>query len=137
MRKYLPSLLDTDTLSELFKNTPAVKKRATEYLFQHHSFYLSQINKYEILKGLKSKQAVKQVAAFEKFCNLNVVLSLTDKAITKAADIYADLKQRGLLITDADILVAAIALAHNLTLVTSNVSHFKRIKELRVENWKS
>lgn len=53
----------------------------------------------------------------------------------KAADIYADLSARGELIGDADILIAATALAHGLGVVTNNEDHFRRIRDLRVENW--
>jgi predicted nucleic acid-binding protein len=45
------------------------------------------------------------------------------------------LELKGERLQDADIMIAAIALQHNLTLVTNNVNHFKRIKNLRLENW--
>ncbi|MFO7865930.1 MAG: VapC toxin family PIN domain ribonuclease, partial [Candidatus Aminicenantes bacterium] len=40
------------------------------------------------------------------------------------------------IIQDMDILIAATALTHNLTLVTNNIRHFKNIPDLRIENWK-
>jgi predicted nucleic acid-binding protein len=36
------------------------------------------------------------------------------------------------LIPDTDLLIAATALAENLTLVTRNVRHFNRIPELKL-----
>ncbi|MGQ9628519.1 MAG: PIN domain-containing protein [Anaerolineae bacterium] len=56
------------------------------------------------------------------------------KIFDKAAEIYSDLKQRGELIQDADILIAAISLTQNLTLVSDD-SDFLRIKDITVENW--
>lgn len=53
----------------------------------------------------------------------------------KAGEIYADLRKKGELISDADILTAAIVLANDSVLVTNNVDHFKRIKDLKIENW--
>ena len=44
--------------------------------------------------------------------------------------IRGDLRYRGELIGDPDILIAATALHHNLTLVTGNVRHFQRIAGL-------
>jgi predicted nucleic acid-binding protein len=35
---------------------------------------------------------------------------------------------------DADIMIAVIALANDLTLVTNNVKHFDRIVQLKIEN---
>jgi len=52
-------------------------------------------------------------------------------------EIYADLKKKGELINDADILIAGIVKAHNATLVTNNVKHFSRVQGLQIENWLS
>ena len=45
------------------------------------------------------------------------------------------LKEEGNLIEDADILMAAIAIVEDLVLITNNISHFNRVKELKVDNW--
>ena len=39
--------------------------------------------------------------------------------------------------SDADILIAATALTHGLSLVTENPSHFRRIPDLPVESWRT
>lgn len=130
------SLLDTDILSELFKGHNLVKSKAAEYIAEHERLTISHITKYEILKGLKAKKAQKQIDAFNKFCIHNTVLPITDDVIVKAADIYASLKEQGELISDGDILVAAIAITNNLVLITNNTSHFSRIKDLQLDNWK-
>ena len=49
--------------------------------------------------------------------------------------IYADLRTVGQLIEDADLLIAAIALVNDLTLVTHNTSHFSRVADLQLEDW--
>jgi len=36
---------------------------------------------------------------------------------------------------DFDLIIAACAMVHNLTLVTNNVAHFKRIEGLKLTNW--
>jgi len=45
------------------------------------------------------------------------------------------LRKEGMLISQADILIAGVAKSNNLVLVTNNVSHFDRIPELEIENW--
>jgi tRNA(fMet)-specific endonuclease VapC len=134
---YPPALLDTDILSELFKGHNLINSRASEYIREHGRLTISHITKYEILKGLKAKKAQKQINAFLKFCALNVVLPITDDVILKAADIHASLKEQGALISDADILVAAIAITNNVVLVTNNTAHFSRIQGLKIDNWKT
>lgn len=134
---YLPALIDTDILSELFKGHALVKTNAAAYIRKHNLLTISHIAKYEILKGLKAKKAEKQIEAFQRFCLANRVLPITDDAVVKAADIFALLKEKGAIISDADILVAAIALTNNLILVTNNTRHFSNINDLTLHNWKA
>lgn len=130
------ALLDTDTLSEVMKGkNPSVEQHAREYLKTHGQFRFSVITRYEILRGLKSKQAARQIAIFENKCNKSYVYPVTDEIVVRASDIYAHLHQKGLLISDADILIAATAITHNLTLVTGNVDHFNRIPNLLCNSW--
>ena len=130
------ALLDTDTLSEIIKGkNPSIEQRAGEYLKAHGQFRFSVITHYEILRGLKSKQAVRQIAAFENRSSKSYIYPVTDEIVIRASDLYAYLHQKGLLVSDADILIAATAIVHNLTLITGNVSHFNRIPNLLCNNW--
>src|SRR5687768_8404231 len=94
------------------RKNPAVVAKAKAYLSQYSQFTLSIITRYEILRGLKAKNATTQIIAFEQFCKRSAFLALDDQVIVQAADIYADLHKRGELIGDADILIAASALVH-------------------------
>ncbi len=55
------------------------------------------------------------------------------------ADFYADirfeLEQQGQVIGPNDLLIAAICLANDCTLVTSNTSEFSRVPGLKCEDW--
>lgn len=130
-----PVLLDTDILSAIMRRNPQALPKARAYLDAHGQFTLSIITRFEILRGLKAKSATRQTLHFDRFCTLNLILPLTDEIVVKAADIYAALYQRGALISDADILIAATAMVHGLGVVTNNEDHFRRIDALRVENW--
>ena len=56
-----------------------------------------------------------------------------------AADVYgrirADLEQRGQAIGPNDTMIAAIALANGLTIVTHNTAEFSRVNGLLIEDW--
>lgn len=133
-----PSLLDTDTLSEVMKGVDTdVQDNARQYLRAFGHFTFSLITRYEILRGLKARRTTRQIACFEQRCQQSVVLPITDEIIIQAADLYALLHQEGQLISDADILIAATALKHNLVMVTENVDHFRRIPGLRIESWRT
>lgn len=133
----LPAMLDTDILSEVMSSrNPVVQERALTYLAEHQRLSFSLITRYEILRGLEAKHATRQILAFDELCYASTVLPLTDPIVVQAAGIYADLRQQGQLVSDADILIAATAITYGLALVTGNVTHFARIGGLRIENWK-
>lgn len=130
-----PALLDTDILSAIMRRDPQVTASARAYLLEHRRFTFSVVTRYEIMRGLLAKGAVRQHQAFEQLCAASIVLPLTDEVALQAAAIYADLHTRGALIGDADILIAATAIANGLAVVTNNEAHFARIKLLTIENW--
>ena len=51
--------------------------------------------------------------------------------------IRADLAKTGTPIGSNDILIASIALANNLILVTHNLREFSRIEGLTIEDWEA
>jgi tRNA(fMet)-specific endonuclease VapC len=58
---------------------------------------------------------------------------------TAAAEIFgrlkADLERAGTPLAEPDLRIAAVALAHDLTLVSGNARHFGRVPGLVIENW--
>lgn len=129
------SLLDTDTLSAVLRGDSKAAGRAHQYLAGHGAFSFSIITRYEILRGLKAKNASAQIQAFDRLSTMSQILPLTDAIVVRAAEIYASLRQRGEPIGDADILIAASELIHGLAVITNNEDHFRRVPGLRVENW--
>ena len=76
-----------------------------------------------------------RTASFLEFVSKNSVLPLTEQSVTISAEIYAELRKEGKPVDDIDLLIAGIAVANNLVLVTHNQSHFGRIGRLEVEDW--
>ena len=102
---------------------------------EHGEITVSILTYYEIMSGLKHKDAKKQLNAFIEFLSHSLVYNLSENSITISAELYADLRKKGTPVDDIDLLIAGIALEHDLTLVTNNTSHFGRIEGLEVENW--
>lgn len=131
------ALLDMDSLSEFFKGRDlALRQKVRDYLQEYRRLTFSLITRYEVLRGLKAKQAAQQLARFETLCRASTVLPLTDSIIVRAADLYAHLKMQGPLISDVDLLIAATALHHGLILITHNTAHYSPIPGLTLEDWK-
>ncbi|MEE4272126.1 MAG: type II toxin-antitoxin system VapC family toxin [Thermoanaerobaculales bacterium] len=72
-------------------------------------------------------------ALFEPF----VCLPFDDRAADAYGSVRADLERAGRPIGPNDLLIAATALAHDLTLVTHNMSEFGRVPGLRVDDWEA
>jgi tRNA(fMet)-specific endonuclease VapC len=60
----------------------------------------------------------------------------TDAAL-QYGQIRADLERRGTPVGANDLLIASIALANGLTLVTHNMQEFAAVRGLSVEDWES
>ena len=130
-----PVMLDTDILSEYFRGNTKVMENIDEYLGEYNNINLSIITYYEMLNGLLYKDAKKQLKKFNDFISLNKILPLTIKSVKIAAAIQAELRKKGTVIGHTDTLIAGIAIANDLQLVTNNIVHFKRIKSLEIINW--
>lgn len=87
------------------------------------------------MSGLKHRDAKKQLQSCLEFANQNTILNLTEHSVTISSEIYAELRKQGQPIDDIDLLIAGIALSHDLVLATNNESHFKKIKKLKIANW--
>ena len=132
MRK---SLLDTSILIAFLKGEKKVFTKVEEYLQEFNELSLSIISYYEILRGLKYLGNKRRITDFEKLMDKSEIVTLNRTIMIKASEIYSTLKRRGELIGDADILIAASCLVRNMTLITNNENHFRRIDNLPVENW--
>jgi tRNA(fMet)-specific endonuclease VapC len=77
----------------------------------------------------------KEHAQVDAFVTQFVSLAFDDAATLIYGRIRHDLESRGLIIGANDLLIAAIALVHDLTLVTHNTNEFSRIAGLKLEDW--
>ena len=128
--------LDTNIITAFLKNDLEVVKKTSDYLEVFDDLTINIISYYEILRGLKDLGNKDKLRKFEEFLQENELISIRKETVQKAAEIYAYLKKGGILIEDADILMASIALVEGLVLVTDNTRHFERVKGLEIENWK-
>jgi tRNA(fMet)-specific endonuclease VapC len=128
-------LLDTNIVSFAIKNNLIIKERLEELRSQEELISISCITYFEVKRGLFAVKASKQLERFDDFCKDFQIIFLDDLAILeKAAEIYANLRLRGLPIQTEDILIAATAIIKDFILV-SNDSDLLRVEGLSLENW--
>jgi tRNA(fMet)-specific endonuclease VapC len=128
-------LLDTNTcIRYLNGRSPSVLQKLDT--LPETDICVCSIVKFELRYGaLRSEFVEKTLAKQEKFLNRFVSLPFGDAAHITAAHIRATLAVAGTPIGPNDVLIAAIALANDLTLVTHNTREFGRISMLKIEDW--
>ncbi len=84
-----------------------------------------------------SNNPTKAIRQQQEFLELFVSLSFDDEAAQICERIRAQLSSQVTPIGPYDLQIAAIALAHDLTLVTHNVREFNRVQDLKIEDWQS
>ncbi len=70
-----------------------------------------------------------------RFLKAIPVVHTSDDIMRRFAVEKGQLRKRGILVDDADVLIAATALALNCPLATRNIRHFSRFPALTLENW--
>ncbi len=128
-------LLDTDICIYLIKNKPeSVRKHFA--LLRPGDVGISAITVAELRYGAAKSQArAKSEAALgEFFAALEIVVFDADAAV-KYGEIRAGLEKRGTPIGPLDMLIAAQAIRHDLTLATNNLREFTRVPGLKCVHW--
>ncbi|MBW4552421.1 MAG: type II toxin-antitoxin system VapC family toxin [Aphanocapsa sp. GSE-SYN-MK-11-07L] len=94
------------------------------------------IVKAELYFGaMKSANPERNFALQQTFLAQFVSLPFDDLGAATFGVIRSQLEANGTPIGAYDLQIAAIALAHNLTLVTHNTREFGRVDELQIEDW--
>ena len=128
-------LLDSNTcIRHLNRRSQPIIRRLSE--LSAADIAVCSVVKAELYYGAaKSNNPVQTLATQQEFLRQFVSLPFDDTA----AEIYgrerARLEQLGTPIGPNDLLIASIALANGLVLVTHNTPEFKRVSNLQMEDW--
>lgn len=127
-------LLDTDTCIYALKQNRAV---LGELLMKSRDdVAVSVISEAELRTGAaKSASPVKTLRLVENFLAPLTIVEFTSEDAATYALVRAKLERAGTPIGPLDTIIAAQAVARNLTLVSNNEREFRRVTGLRVENW--
>lgn len=123
-------LVDSDVLINFLKGEEQAVRAIKE--LQSELLYISIISVGEILEGLLETKNKKKLVQFNDLLKTVVVINVDLPIIKKFASMRKSLREKGLLIDNFDLLIAASCLVHDLVIVTGNISHFKRITGLKM-----
>lgn len=128
-------LLDTNVIVIYLNQRSLILKERLEAIAPEDIAVCSVV-KFELFYGaMRSGNPPRNLAQQQEFLNLFISLPLDDAAATKAAEIRTNLAALGTPIGPYDLLIAAIAIVNNLTLVTHNTREFERVPELKFQDW--
>ncbi len=122
-------LVDTDYIADYL----VAKPYATEHLssLSQDGIAISLLTVGEIYEGIyygyNPQEGTKR---FQHFLQTVPILQLTQPIMRQFARIRGELRRTGNIIGDFDMLIAATAIHHHLTLVTRNLRDYTRIPHL-------
>lgn len=124
-------LVDTDWLIDASANVSRVVRTLDHLSAEGLAVSIITVAEiYEGAFGLPDPDAA--LAAFHAFLAGYPVVPLDEDIMLAFARTRSRMRRQGELIPDFDLLIAATAIVHDLTLLTRNLRHFERIPELRI-----
>ena len=128
-------LFDTNVCIRILKgNSPGILQRIE--VVENCDIVIPSIVRYELFYG-----AYKSIREKETLMILKDFLGSFNDAVFDmhvadvCGEIRAELDKAGTPIGPYDLLIGAIALCNNFTLVTNNTREFSRIDGLKIEDW--
>jgi tRNA(fMet)-specific endonuclease VapC len=130
-------LLDTNACIQLLRRGKGASIRKRLEVSGVETVVCSIVRSELVYGALRSERPEHNLDKVKALLSPFQSLPFDDAAAQHAADIRASLTGRGKTIGPYDILIAAIARANGLAVVTHNVAEFSRIAGLQVDDWEA
>ena len=126
-------LVDTDICSAHLKNVGNASSRFLQY---SGGLYLSAVSLGELYTwALRRKSPPRHLEGLIALLSDMTVLDVDQEVAQQFGRVRAELFDQGQPVPGMDLLIAATALVHDLTVVTHNTRHFTDIPGLTVVDW--
>ena len=130
MKKYL---LDTNICIYFIKGLYNLDKKIESS--GSDNCFISEITVAELKFGVEnSKHPDENRKVLDRFLEGIKIIPIFN-SLDHYAKEKSRLKKTGKTIDDFDLLIGSTAVTNNLTVVTNNIKHFGRIKDIKIENW--
>ena len=96
---------------------------------------ISVMTEHELRYGIACNPNLRLRPVLERMLAMLQKVMVDSDIAANAALVRADLRRQGQPIGPYDLLIAATALTHHLTVVTSNTREFSRVAGLSLEDW--
>jgi tRNA(fMet)-specific endonuclease VapC len=128
-------MLDTNICIDIMRRP---KSPAIKHILKHSpgDIAISSVTLAELEFGVnKSNDPERNARMLIEACSAFEIVPFDNEAAASYGIIRANLESKGTPIGPLDTMIASAALSRNLTLVTNNTKEFKRVKNLKLENW--
>ena len=126
-------LLDTDICSAHMRRPAKLAHRLIQYAGQ---MAISSVNLAALYAGAyKHSQTNRLLSSIADLLQEVQVLSFDAKCAEQFGQVRGTSLQQGISIPTSDLMIASVALVHDLTLVTHNRADYQYVPGLRLEDW--
>ena len=126
-------LLDTNIVVAYLNGQAGIAQRIAENLLE---VAIPSLVAAELYYGARaSNRAEENVDRLNKLMEIIPIVDFELSADRCFGNLKADLRKRGKPTGETDAWIAAVALAHNATLITHNTKDFQHITDLKIEDW--
>lgn len=112
-------LLDTNILI-LYLRRHTGYYELLDTLAKDDTLYISAMTRLEVIRGMRDKERKGTFELLDSFDNIDITIEIADNA----GELIRSWRTKGMVLEDADAIIAATALSHELVLVTTNSKHF-------------
>ncbi|MBK6792111.1 MAG: type II toxin-antitoxin system VapC family toxin [Anaerolineales bacterium] len=112
-------LIDTNILILYLRKTAGYYE-LLDTLAADDALYISAITRLEIIRGMRDREREATFDILDSLETIEINIEIADKA----GELIRTWRTKGVVLEDADALIAASALEHSLALVTTNSKHF-------------
>ena len=127
-------LLDTNILSAHLRRPPGLAHRFMQYAGR---LYTSSVVLAELFVWAYNRpDPTKLLIGIDELLFEEVnPLNYDRECANEFGRLRVQLRQKGIEVPTADLMIASVALVHDLTLVTHNTADFRNIPDLRLVDW--
>ena len=130
VRKGISVLIDTDVLIWYLRGN----KNAYRVIDAQEGFEISAVTYMELVQGMRDKNELQKMR--KALSELGVTVLAITESITSRAMVIVEENYLSSPVELADALIASTAIEHGLDLLTGNVKHYKKIKNLSLKNFR-
>jgi predicted nucleic acid-binding protein len=121
-------LIDTSIIIDHLRKKNKKKSRYY-HIVDKYALFISTITVFELYAGAVNDQKKQDILNILEYVT---ILPFTTTTAQKSGELYLSLLKENQVIESKDLFIAATALSNGMPLMTLNLKHFERVKELNV-----